>query len=39
MQTAIYLDCVKYGPEHPITSLNYYFMGRIFLEMGKIEQA
>ena len=38
-QAAVYLDCLKYGPEHPITSLNYDLIGRIFLEQGKVEQA
>lgn len=36
---AIYLDCLKYGPEHPVSSLNYFLMGRIFLEQGRVEQA
>lgn len=35
----MYLDCMKYGPEHPTTSLNYYMLGRIFGEQGRIEQA
>jgi tetratricopeptide (TPR) repeat protein len=38
LQMAIYLDCLKYGPEHPVTSLNYYLMGRIFREQGRVEQ-
>jgi len=29
------MDCVKYGPEHPMTSLAYFQMGNIFLEMKK----
>ncbi len=38
-QAAVYLDCLKYGPEHPTTSLNYYLIGRIFLEQARFEQA
>jgi hypothetical protein len=32
------MDSVKYGPEHILTSLNYYQMGNIFIQMKEIEK-
>lgn len=30
LKLGIFIDSVKYGPEHVITGLNYYYMGTIF---------
>lgn len=32
LKNGIYMDSVKNGPEHVITSLSYYQMGMIFLQ-------
>lgn len=29
-----YLECTKYGPENPYVALNYFLMGKIFVDMG-----
>ena len=39
IQNATYMDCLRYGPEHPRTSINYFLMGKLFEETSRESQA
>ncbi|KAM3145676.1 hypothetical protein pb186bvf_002222 [Paramecium bursaria] len=39
LKLGIFIDSVKYGPEHVITGLNYYYMGTIFQHKKLLSEA